>query len=665
MRIFLLLLASMAVMAVGAQSGGDWQELLHRWMTAEDVEESYGEETMELLDNMAEHPINLNQVTRVQLEQLPFLTAQQVEGIVEYVYRYGPVRSLGELQMVGSLDSDTRQLLEQFLTIDDVPDRSPWPKLRDVAKYGRHTVTATGKIPFYRRKGDDNGYLGYPYRHDLRYRFDYNDRLKVGLTAAQDAGEPFFSNVNRQGYDHYSYYFQLRRVGRLEALNLGMYRVQMGMGLIMNTGFRLGKLASLQSLGRSTHTLTAHTSRSAANYMHGAAATVRLSRRWQATAFVSHRPLDATLNSDGTARTLLWDDYHRTPTEAAKKHNTHATEAGGSVGYRKGTLYVNANMVYTHLDRPLQPQKERTLYRRYAAEGNNFSNASLDYGYTNRLISIAGETAVNGDGAVAALHTIGIRLSNSLSLMVLHRYYDKRYTALHARSFGENSSVQNEHGVYAGVNWHPTLSWLVQAYADYAHFSWARYQVSTASDAFDAMLTTRYSRKRWTIEGRYRMHLRQRDNNGKTMLVNYYEHRGRLRIGLDVTPQWSLQTQADAVRMQSAAKKSQGIMLGEHVRWQWRWLKADGYVGWFRTDDYDARIYNYEQSVQNDFSFPMYYGRGLRYSLLLRADIGRHFALAAKIGTTDYFDRGTISSGLQAIDRSSMTDMLVQLRYKF
>lgn len=36
-----------------------------------------------------------------------------------------------------------------------------------------------------------------------------------------------------------------------------------------------------------------------------------------------------------------------------------------------------------------------------------------------------------------------------------------------------------------------------------------------------------------------------------------------------------------------------------------------------------------------------------------------------KLGTTDYFDRNHISSGYQRIDRSSQTDLDLQLRWKF
>ena len=61
----------------------------------------------------------------------------------------------------------------------------------------------------------------------------------------------------------------------------------------------------------------------------------------------------------------------------------------------------------------------------------------------------------------------------------------------------------------------------------------------------------------------------------------------------------------------------------------------------------------------------MYYGEGIRYALLLRADIGRWAMVTAKVGITDYFDRDAISSGLQRIDGSSACDVDVQLRIRF
>ena len=638
-------------------------------MTIDEVEEAYSEEALELLADMADNKINLNQTTREELERLPFLSGQQVEGIMEYIERYRPLRSLNELLMVNSLDWDTRRLLLHFVYVGEEAPKRTWPPLADIMKYGKQQLLATVKVPFYERKGDHTGYLGYRYRHDIRYQFNYSDRLRFGLTAAQDAGEPFFANKNSLGYDHYSYYFQLRKMGKLEELNLGMYRVQMGMGLVMNTGFYLGKVAMLSSLGRTTHMLTAHSSRSASGYLRGVAATVRLAPCWLTTAFISWRPVDATLNDNGSIRTIVTDGYHRTATELEKKNNTQELDAGFRVGWkpvaRKGVPFLNFNVVYTHFDRRLVPPAETPsqLYRRYSLAGNDFLNLSLDYGYTHPRFSFSGETAMSRDGAMAALHVLNWRLADGWTAVLLHRYYSMRYTAYHARSFSEGSGVQNEHGIYAGLTWSPSRSFSLQGYADYAHFPGPRYMVSATSDAFDASLLARTLLYKCKVEGRYRLHLRQRDNEKKTFLLNRYEHHARLRISFPVRGV-DLHTQADGSFINTRSGNSQGIMFSEQVSYQYHALRLDANVGWFHTDDYDSRLYKYERSVLYDFSFPMYYGHGLHYALTARIDYKR-LMFAAKLGVTDYFDRAVISSGLQEINGSSQTDLLLQLRYKF
>lgn len=666
MRGVLLLFTCLLALAVRAQS--DWKQSLSEWLTVEDAEGTDGAESLTMLEELAENKLNLNQLTREDIEQLPFLTAEQVEDIMAYVDRYAPVRSLSELQMITSLDRDTRHLLSHFVYVGEMPARRVWPTIEEIEKYGRHTLMATAKVPMYERKGDRNGYLGYSLRHDIRYQFTYRDRIKFGLTGAQDSGEPFFAQGNL-GYDHYSYYFQLRGMGRIEELNLGMYRVQYGMGLVMNTGFHLGKLAGLQSLGRSTHALTAHSSRSSDSYLQGAAATVRLADRWKMTAFASYRPLDATLNSDGSVRTVVTDGYHRTPKELDKKNNTHVTDAGLRVSYRpsrshaSNQSFVNINLVFTHFDRPLRPQSDNSSYRRYAQQGTTFFNASLDYGYNQSRLSFSGETAVSGDGALAALHVVSYRTSSSLRFMALHRYYDRRYTAFHARSFGEGSSVQNEHGIYSGFLWTPSRDMSLQLYADYAHFPWKRYLVSAPSESFDGLCHARVLYNRCKFEGRYRFRLRQRDNDAKTMLRNRYEHRFRLRTSAELSPAFSMSAQADGVILSSSSSVSRGGMIGAHTKWKYRMLCIDASFNWFHTDDYDSRLYQYERSVLYDFSFPAYYGHGIRYSLMGRVSIGC-CDVTAKLGVTDYFDRAVISSGLQQIDKSSQPDLLLQLRVK-
>lgn len=66
-----------------------------------------------------------------------------------------------------------------------------------------------------------------------------------------------------------------------------------------------------------------------------------------------------------------------------------------------------------------------------------------------------------------------------------------------------------------------------------------------------------------------------------------------------------------------------------------------------------------------NFSFPSFYGEGIRYALLLSSDIIKNVRLTAKAATTNYFDRNTIGTAQQQIDQSSMTDIQLQLRWLF
>jgi hypothetical protein len=588
------------------------------------------------------------------LEQLPFLSAQQVEEIVAYLYHYGPMKSLAELQMIQSLDYGRRKLLTCFVCVDDMQGDAP--------KYGRSEVMATAKIPFYERKGDRDGYLGYPYKHWVRYQFTYGDQLKVGIVGSQDAGEPFFKGKNRLGYDYYSYYFQLKQLGLLESLVLGKYRVSMGMGLVINNSFSLGKVSMLQNMGRSTTTLRAHSSRSSDGYLQGAAATVSIVKGLTATGFFSYRAMDATLNKDGTAVTILTSGYHRTETELEKKNNLNNTTYGGSIRYQAYGLHAGLNVVGVHLNRELKPSTS-ALYRQHYAQGYDFLNLSADYGYVHHRFSINGETAVNRRGALATINNVSLKLNGEWSLMALYRFYSYRYTSLYARSYSDGGSVQNESCIYLGATWQPSPFWKLMAYTDYAYFPWAKYQVSLSSRSWDNLLQFSYTQQHWTFGGRYRLRLRQKDDEDKSALITRTEHRGRLSAAYSDNCRWSSQTQLD-FGFVSFKENERGLMLSETLGYTYRWLRLNGGLGYFHTDSYDSRVYLYELGPLYSYSVTQFSGEGIRYWLMARANIGKRLMLTAKLGITNYFDRSVIGSSYQQINASSQTDLDLQLRWK-
>ena len=615
-------------LGAGAQEVESLQTYLREVMTAEDVESSTWEDVYDQLCELSQHPFDLNTATRSQLEDLPFLSAQQIEEIMEYLYRYGPMKSKGELLMIRSLDEARRRLLGSVCYIGE-PSRPSFPSLKEIARYGHHELMATARVPF-QAKNDD--YLGSSLRHWLRYQFNYGSYVKLGLVGANDAGEPFFANRNRWGYDYYACYLQLQGLGRLESLCLGHYRVSMGMGLVMNTQTNYGKVAMLQSLGRSQTTLRAHSSRTD-NYLQGAAATLRLSKHLSLTGFFSYRPMDATLNRNGTAASILSSSYHRTQGEMDKKHNLEALKTGGSLLYIYRGLQLGLNTVYAHLSRRLQPNTA-LLYRQHYPWGRDFFNTSLSYGYASHRLSLSGETAIDRQGHLATINSASLLLGDTWSLMALQRFYAFRYASLDAQSYSSGGRVQNESGLYLGLTWRPSPHLQLMAYTDFAYHAWARYRVSQSSRAWDHLLQGTFKHRRWTFFARYRLQQQQRDNASKTALLSLTSHRFRLSAEYAGAGGFSSLSQFDGCYLPQE-QQAWGKVATQRFSYQHRWLTLHLGVSYYHTDSYASRVYLYENAPLSTYSVMQLYGEGFRYWLLARAAIGRRLTLSTKVSDTD------------------------------
>ena len=661
-NLLIVVLSFCPLLSFCAGEGHEWEQFLYQLSELEDIESSSWESSFDLLCDLEENPININTASREDLEQFPFLTAKDIEDISEYLYRYGPMKSLGELVMIKDLSYYKRRLLFYFTYAGDV-HKKVFPSLKNIVKYGKHEIVGTLKVPFYNRKGDINGYLGYKYKHSIRYDFDYGDYVRLGFLGSQDAGEPFFAGRNKMGYDFYSFYLVLKKLGHIKTLALGRYRLRFGMGLVINNNFGFGKLSTLSSMGRGSSNIRAHSSASDDNYLQGAAGTFNILKGLDVSLFVSSRKFDATLNKgDSTIATILSSGYHRTKTEMDKKNNSSHFLFGGNVDYRSGRFYVGATAVYTSLDKELVP-KTTAVYRKHYAHGKTFYNIGVNYGYTGSRFSFSGETATGGCKAMATINTISYNISDRMSVLALQRFYSYKYYALFAESFSEGGAVQNESGIYVGLTWRPISSLNIMAYTDFAYFAWPKYQASNSSRSSDNLLQLTFMKSKWTFAARYRIKVREKDNADKTYLINKIDHRGRLSAAYS-SNELRLKTQVD-LAYTSYKENSMGWMITQNAHYKLRkTINLDLSFGYFKTDSYDSRVYSYEKGMLYSFSFPSFYGNGIRCAFVASCDFLKSFTFIAKVGTTKYFDRDQIGSSYQMIAHSSATDLDLQLRIR-
>lgn len=649
-------------------------------MVDDEESEYYG--TSEWIDALYEinsNRININQATADDLRRLPFLTEQDIENILQYVYVYGPVQTLSELQLVNNLDYNKRLYLQLFLCVGSASVSNDWPTLREMAKYGKNEVVVRTDVPIgYKKAGYEDysdsilarypnrRYLGNALYHSLRYNFHYKDRVLFGFTAEKDAGEPFFGDGNK-AFDSYSYYFMLQNFGFLKKLIVGKYKLAFGQGLVLNSGFQLGKSSALHTLNTECSGISKHSSTSEYGFFNGIALTTRY-KHYEQSYFLSYNPTDATLTSDSLISTLKTDGYHRTRLEMSKKNNVCNMLAGSNITFSLKNFKIGSTVVYNYFNIPFK--KSTLYYKQYDPVDSRFLTYSVNMQYRSRVVHYSAEIASCNSGGVATVHYLCLTPMQDFNIVLIPRYYSYRYNAINSGSFSAGSGVKNERGIYGGTSFLFFRHFRQDIYADWYCFPKPKYLVSTASHGADMYsLTTWSPTSTYSLSARYRAKKKQKDyklTDDTKVLTSFWQHTVRVQSDLQVRC-FKFKTMGSYTRYASRYSGSNGFLVQQSVAYTHKEDKFRASVDavWFNTDDYDSRIYAYEHALLYTFSYPSYYAHGWRCAVTGRYSVNNNITVLLKGGMTHYMNKNTIGSSQELINGNHKQDVQVQVKYKF
>ena len=654
--ILLLAVLSIVVGKVRGQAPLTWQEFVEEIADDEYAEQEGWTEHMEELAQLAAHPLDINTATREQLSMIPFLTEEQIEDIHTYIFLHRGMRTVSELMAISSIDYRTRRYLSLFVYADlsaFVPRDTT--TLKSLLKAAKHEVQTRMDIPLYYRNGysyapENGGYKGAPLYHNMRYRLDSRNRLSASLSAEKDQGEPFKGNG---AWDHYGGHLMVRNMGCLRAAVVGDYKLGFGEGLVVNNGgFATGK-SSL--MNQPSQGVRAKRSMDEINYMRGAAATLRF-KNVELTSWVSYRRLDASLNNDGTVKTIQSSGLHRTLKELEQKNNLGATVAGGNLTWKNKGFHVGATGYFQHMSRLLEPGT--AVYRRIYPSGQNFGIVGANYGYRHQWFTIASETAYSTEkGGWATLERASWKVNTRYTLSGSYRFYSYNYYSFHASALSENSDVQNESGGTLRLDANPIESLNITAYADFFYNPWPRYSLDHSSSGQEGSIRLDYTLKRNNkLSARYQLKRKERSNQMET------HHRLRLQYTREQGKCWQLQSTA---LLHSLRTSGTGWALSQRMRYKKGCGQVSALLTYFHTPDYQTRLFLYEPMLTNMFRFPSLYGHGARMVAAGHIKIWKERLLAeAMIGVTRYFDRSTQGSGMDTINSAWKADVSVQLRLR-
>ena len=680
----------------------------------------------DLLENyifFSENPVNLNSDEIIQLVELHLITVFQFEALQQYRRYYGDFLFIDELAMVEGFDDHTLSILRPVVCIsqDQSKDKLTFNKM---ARFGKHQIVGRYEQIIEKQQGyapiDDSTllakpnsrYLGSPQKYQLKYTYNYRNEVRAGFVLEKDAGEMFFTDkvsdtINAllsknysRGFDFVGFHLYAKDLGIVKATVLGDYQLAFGQGLTLWSGMSFGKAGAGSSVMKQGRGITPKGSASEYGYMRGAAVTLG-GGSFSGTFFYSNRMIDAnvsvadTLESEAEFVSSLQETgYHRTIGELQDRHAIRQQVVGGHLAYSIAHFEVGYTAHHTWLSVPLELKPSH--YNQFYFQGKSLTNQGIDFKFVKGKYAVFGEVAMSYNHKVevpelvegptqaqtalrqaqgpafAGLVGLTVKPAGYLNFTVMYRDYGKAYQNLMSNAFGEGSRNQGQRGIYLGVEVAPAPYWNILAYADQFQFTWLTSQVNAPSRGHDYYLRISHSFNRRTQAYlQFRSKTKMKNSTDAFVFSHYpiFYTKNAVRFNINYQLGWDIHcsNKAEYAHYRNDdGSNEHGFFLCQDIAYKPEnkpYSLAFRYAI-FDAQDYNTRIYAYENDVLYSFSVPALYGKGMRVYLLGKVKLFNALTLYARIGRTIYSDRDEIGSGLTLIQGNHKTDLKVEAIWK-
>ncbi|MCB9335792.1 MAG: helix-hairpin-helix domain-containing protein [Flavobacteriales bacterium] len=636
-------------------------------------------------------PLNLNRAGLSELEELSLLNDIQINNLLSHIDKNGRLMTLEELQSIDGFDLPTIRRILPFVKVSTDVD-SPQLTFDELLKNGTNQWFIRYQEVLEEKKGfsdvSDSALIASPnsrYKGDAsriytRYKYNYGSHLSFGFTAEKDAGEEFFTGTQKQGFDFYSGHFFLKNQGKIKQLAIGDYQAQFGQGVTFWSGLAFGKSAAIMTVKRSAVGLKPYTSVDENLFLRGGGLSMKFDKV-EATAFYSYNNIDAnidysdsTLIDEGvtTITSFQQTGFHRTVNEIEDKDAIVKQTMGGHLAYVTRRLNIGVTGVHDKINADFKPNLD--VYSQFRNQDDQQTNLGVDYNWIYKNINFFGEFSKSVDAGTALVSGALINLDSRLSMIAMYRNFDRDFQPIASAAVSENSTNENERGIYLGIEATPIKKFILSAYYDQFSFPWLKYQVNAPSDGYQylAQLTYKPSKK---LEMYFRIKERKKGENTDIDLtegIDYTVYRKqinyRYNVSYQISPSFKLKSRVELVNSHLDETPAEvGYLIYQDVIYQP--MKSpfsfSFRYGIFETDSYNARIYAYENDVLYAFSIPAYYNRGTRTYLTVRYKVKRGIDLWLRYGLTYYDNVDVISSGLEEIQGNTKSEIKAQVRFKF
>jgi len=584
---------------------------------------------IERLYDLTEKPVNINSADENEISRLFFLSDFQIKVLTDYVHSSGRVVSFYELAGIPGFDKETVLMMIPFISLEEKLKSNP-----GLARIRSTSITNISVKP-----GDnDTTWLGSAWKILSKYRFIAGD-FSGGFTVEKDPGEKFLNGESSLP-DFMSFNLAYNGKGTLRRLIIGDYTARFGQGTNINTGIRSGLSVTSSGYMSSKDEIKPYTSTDENSFFRGIAAEFSI-KNSMLSLFYSKNYSDATLGISGSSETYIENFYkaglHNTPDLLLKKDVVADLACGLNFSHNFKNLRLGLTWSEDKFSLPVI-QETDDPENILSFKGTHNSICSAYYTSFIKKILFYGEFSTNEFKNHALVQGLSFRPSDRLTINFLYRNYDAGYTTFHGRGPGSSSSTSNEEGIVANFTFEAAKHLFISGGCDNQYFPWLKYRCSAPTWGRKKELRVRFlPSDNLTFDACYNYKYSMVDSAGnrgvpqqKQMVARSV--RGSVRYSL--YDNLTLGTRIDYKTVDPSG--SSGTLLLEDISFRFRHIPVALWVRYciFSTDDWNSRIYTYENDLLYSYSVPALSGEGCRSYIMAKWDIKDIIDLRVKYSIT-------------------------------
>ena len=626
-----------------AQESVRYEDILESFETDEFTQIDF----LQILQDLQEHPIDINSATIRELLKIPFLNQQTAKSIVRYRNQNGRYKAEADLLNVPGMSEELLAAISPLIQFHR-PTYSPLIDYR--VQVGRFLHTLRG----YEETERINHYENPLYLYQ-RLRWNPTPVFKAGFLWEKDAGEGNW-------FDFGSFYLSYHWIKARSRILVGDFNLEIGQGLVFNNPY--GFPLSVATTYPFTQTPFRWHPKSAVDenaFLRGLLWDFSLRDRTIITVAYSNHALDATFTPDSSAVQSIYNTgYHRTASEVDKKHRTKESILTGGIfndfGNEQAGLQVS--------------QSEYSLPIEMGARGlrKKFNYLSGYYSSNREFLQLQGEAALLDGKFPAFQQTILLKtIQPRIYYGALVYYHHPDYWAFHGRAFGKYSEQpSNETGYFLSVSarffWGTEIS---------AYFHAARPVRSVDEFVFlkrSQQLQLLQRIKKSQIIVRFTQRIRRGASvevSQKYAVIEQATRIFRFHIDSEISKSFRLSHRIEFSRVEppEAVDKNIGISFYQDIRYRpWKNLQLQLRWTQFEVPDYDYRLYEFENDLPGNFRNVLLNSRGFKWFLLFNYRIAGRWNFALKYREMHYPDELSLGSGLDTVTGNRRRELRAQFQ---